>query len=711
VIGFLPALIAIQSDQVEHTFTWVADRPVKSVTLAGSFNNWDKRATSMRVGADGKTWTVTLRLNPGKHSYKFVADDETWMVDPNGKSEADGTGNTNSVLLIVPSDYAAPASPNDGVIATSALRHLTEIPDFNYDRGRLTLSLRARPNDLAQASVVVNGKRYAMQNAGGDDLYQRYVAHVPWNRRSDVAYTFELRDGAKTTTFGPEGLAGGTFRVSAKTFRPFEVPGWVERGVLYHIFPDRFENGSKANDPAGVQPWNTPPTYFNRYGGDIAGVRQRMGHLKALGVDTVYFNPIFKAPSNHRYDATDFLQVAPDFGTNEEFARLTRELKSNGIRTILDGVYNHTAVDFFAFADVVKNGAASKYVNWYTFRGFPVKIQENPNYEAWFNFPSMPKLNLGNPETRKYMLDIPRFWAKNAEIAGWRLDVANEVRMDFWQDFRKVVKGIDKNNWIVGEVWGDGSPWLKGDQWDSVMNYRFRGAVLGFVSKDGSGKPSEFMNSLMGVYASYAPQVSRNMMNLLGSHDTPRILTLCGGDRDLAKLAALIQFTWVGAPSIYYGDELGMEGDKDPDNRRGMRWDLANPQNDFLNLYRTLIKVRRSTPVLQSGDPLPLLADDAQGTAAYARVLNRDVALVALNRSAEPRTVRLDLRKLPVRPRALRDALGGQTVRPQSDGTILISLAPKSGAVLIPQSGSSSRTRLGNGSRRPATALSRAVAQ
>lgn len=684
--------LAPQTEVVAHTFAVTFDRPATQVYVAGTFNNWDKRATKMAIGADGRTYSATVRLQPGKHQYKFVLDEDTWITDPKGVSEADGNGNTNSVLLVLPKDYVKDAKPGDSEIAVSALQHSTESPYFNYDRGRLTVSLRARPNDLDTVALELDGgRRIPAKFEKIDELYGRYIVSIPWDRKQDLTYAFFIKSGYRAGIFGPNGFsAPGTIRTAprfkvAKSYQPFEVPEWVEGSVLYQIFPDRFENGDKANDPKDVEPWDAQPQYFNRYGGDVAGVRKRMGHLSALGVNCVYFNPIFKAPSNHRYDATDYLTLDPTFGTNDDFARLTRELKAKGIKTVLDGVYNHTATDFFAFADVRQKGKDSPYADWYTFHSFPVQVKENPNYVAWFNFPSMPKLNLSNPETRKYMLDIPRFWDQKAEIAGWRLDVANEVQMDFWRDFRKVVKGIDKDNWIVGEVWGDGAPWLKGDQWDSVMNYRFRGAVLGFVGKDGNGRPSEFLNGLMSVYNSYAPQVSRNMMNLLGSHDTPRILTLCGDDRDLAKLAAVIQFTWVGAPSIYYGDELGMAGDKDPDNRRGMRWDLATPQNDFLALYRRLVKTRRESRVLQSGDPHPIFTDDAQGTLAYARVLGNDFALVALNRSSQTREVAVPLAGFPARRSTFTNALTGETLKVSPNGHLLVSLPPKAAAVLIPR--------------------------
>lgn len=674
------------TDAVAHTFSLRPEIAVRTVNLAGTFNNWDRQATPMTLQSDGKTYSVTLKLDPGKYQYKFVLNGEIWITDPKGKSVSDGNGNTNTVLFLIPNDYATPASPKDGRVSASALRHETEIPYFNYDRGRLTVSLRVRPGDLASAAVVVGKRRFPMSERKVDELYSRMSASIPWDRKTDLRYFFELKDGRQTFTYSPDKLspssASQSFVVS-KSYQPFVVPNWVEKSVIYQIFPDRFDNGDLKNDPAGVMPWNGKPEYFNRFGGDIAGVEKHLDYLSGLGVSCIYFNPIFKAGSNHRYDTIDYFQVDPEFGTNEELARLTRELKAKGMRTVLDGVFNHTSVDFNAFADVRKNGADSKYTSWYTFHSFPVRVEENPNYVAWFGFSSLPKINVDNPETRDYLLGVPKYWDQHATINGWRLDVANEVSMNYWRSFRKVVKGIDPDNWIVGEEWGDASAWLKGDQWDSVMNYRFRSAALGFISKEGDGSPTHLLDSLFHVYDSYAPQVSRNMMNLLGSHDTPRILTLCGDDRDLAKLGAILQFTWVGTPSIYYGDELGMDGGPDPMNRKGMRWDLATPKNDMLALYRKLVALRNSVPVLQSGDPVRVMADDQTGIAAFARVLGKDCAVVALNRSSRAVKASIPLRDLPIRPKGWTDRLNGQECSVVG-ATIAVTIPAKSGVVLVP---------------------------
>ncbi len=421
-------------------------------------------------------------------------------------------------------------------------------------------------------------------------------------------------------------------------------------------------------------------------GGDMAGVRQHLDYLSALGISGVYFNPVFQSPSNHRYDAEDFKKIDPELGTNAEFAALTRELQSRKIRTVMDFVFNHTATTFSAFQDVRQKGAASPYKDWYFIKSYPVRVGENPNYVAWNNYPSMPKLNLLNPETSDYMLNVVDFWKEQVPLSGLRLDVANEVDMRFWRKLRERAKSLDKQMWIVGEVWGDGSPWLRGDQWDSVMNYQFRDACLGFFA-DEKMSSSQFTTRLMAIHQSYPPQVSRNMMNLLSSHDTPRFLTLCNNDTKLQQLAATVQFTWIGAPSIYYGEELGMTGGGDPDNRRGMEWNKATPDNDMLHYYKRLIQIRNNSHALQSGDPVILWADDKTQTAAYARVLEAETSIVAVNRSRDFQTIEIALPtsidSKKARTVGFRGALNQRNVKADATGKLKIQMRPLSAAILL----------------------------
>lgn len=643
----IAAAALYQSQTVPHRFLYESRRELTNVSVAGSFNGWNKDASPMRRVFGTERWVTTLPIAPGKHQYKFVLNGSEWIVDPKAsRNEDDGAGNVNSILMILPQGYDKPGIRGDGEATKSAILHEQATSNLNLDRGRLSVSLRTRAGDLSAVRLRFGGApAKAMRLESGDEIYEFYRASVPWNGKSALRYNFELRDGSKRWFFGPKGATkkpGPGFILTSRSFTPVVVPSWVEKSVFYQIFPDRFANGSADNDPVNVQPWTAEPTWFNRFGGDVAGVVQRLGHLKSLGVNAVYFNPIMKAPSNHRYDPVDYFQVDPEFGTNDEFAALVKRLKGMGIRTVLDQIFDHSGVTFPPFEDVLQNQQRSKFTDYFFIKSYPVSVRENPPYEAWFGFPSMPKLNLKNRALRDYLLRSVDFWQDKVGIAGWRLDVANEVPQFFWKELRKRVKARDPEAYIVGEAWGDAGQWLKGDQWDASMNYPWRDAVVKFVA-EGKMKAGAFLNRLMATYRLYAPQVSRNQLNMISSHDTPRFLTLAGGDRELAKLGAIVQFTWVGSPSIYYGEELGMEGGADPLNRRPMRWDLSSNKNDMLAFYKRLVALRLRSKVLQQGDPFTLGAWDSDEVAAYGRVLGQAVAVIAINRSERDQTKEIDL--------------------------------------------------------------------
>ncbi len=688
------AFAAFQS--VDRAFTYVADRPLKSVSLAGTFNNWDKGAAPMAVGSDGRTWTTSLRLPYGRVQYKFVLDGSDYVVDPRGKTVDDGNGHQNSELTVVPDDFAEPAAPRDGRIATSVLTHVPELPDANVDRGRLTLKLRTRRDDVAAVELRPEiGTPVRMTRVASDDLTDTYQASLPAGR---LTYRFALADGRTWRLFGKEGLDKPTpFVYDPATAKRIEVPNWPEGGVVYQIFPDRFANGDKSNDLPGTLPWGSTDLKFgSRLGGDVAGVRQHLSYLEALGIRTAYFTPVFDSPSYHRYDARSYTKIAPDFGTNADFALLTKQLRARGIRTVMDFAFNHTANDGLWFGDLRKNGETSKYRDFYFPKSFPIQVKENPNYVAWFGYPSMPKLNQGNPAVRAACIAAVDYWRENASLAGVRLDVAQEIDPTLWRELRTHEKAVSPDFWIVGENWGDGTPWFGGDQWDSQMGYQFRDAALAFFP-DAKTTPTQFMDRLMTVYSMYPPQVSRNVMTLIGSHDTPRFLTLCKGDGALLRLAATVQLGWPGAPMVYYGDELGMTGGPDPMNRKGMAWSAAKSDNSMLRFYKRMIAVRNANPALQAGDPLPLMTDDAKDVLAFARVIpalrsaerkgtgdGEQAGLIALNRGEKRQTLSLSLPS-SMKGKALVDALSGRRYAP---GTALsLDLGPKTAIVLVPATG------------------------
>lgn len=679
----------------QHEFVYVANAPLRSVSVAGTFNQWNKEANPLALSFDGKTWRAVVKIAPGRHQYRFVLEGTRWVSDPRApRAEDDGHGNVNSVLVVLPPEYATPARKGDGKITATALRHTRRSPDVNLDRGHLSLSLLARPGDVERIDVLIGGRRRPMALLSEDEVAARYQAQVPWDGKSALRYSFDLTDGPRSWRFGSRGLTKrstvNSFLLDPKEFRPIVVPNWVERTVFYQIFPDRFDNGDRSNDHPATAGWDEGPTWFNRFGGDAAGVLRRIGYLGHLGVNGVYLNPVMRAPSNHRYDPVDFYRVDPEIGTNEEFAALTKALQRAGVRVVLDQIFDHVGTTFPPFVDLLKNQQQSRYRDWFFVKRWPVEVKRDPPYEAWYGAESMPKVNLAHPGVKAYLLESVDYWHRNASLSGWRLDVANEVPAWFWREFRIRVKAIDPNAWIVGEVWSEASEWLQGDQWDASMNYPWRDAVLRFIAR-GETKPSQFLRSLMSVYGLYAPQVSRNQLNLLSSHDTPRFLTEAKGDRSLQRLAAVVQFAWPGAPSVYYGEEVGMEGRRDPDNRRPMRWDLVGADNEMLAHYRRLIALRTGSRVLQQGDPVALPCFDSQQVACFARRLGSETSWVALNRSTRTQTINLALGSDA--PKRFIDALSARRLVANRKGVVRLTIAPKS-AVLALQATESNLTLL-----------------
>jgi cyclomaltodextrinase / maltogenic alpha-amylase / neopullulanase len=407
------------------------------------------------------------------------------------------------------------------------------------------------------------------------------------------------------------------------------VPDWITDAIFYQIFPERFANGDTTNDPPGTIPWGRTPTPKNYFGGDLRGIREHLDYVASLGVNTLYLNPIFTSNSNHKYHADDYMSIDPAFGNDEEFKALVDACHQRGIRIILDGVFNHSGTGLFAFKDIKEKGEKSRYVKWYNIYSFPVGPPDKPNYECWWGYGDLPKLMTGNPEVRKYIFDVTAKWMSFG-IDGWRLDVPNEVPHAFWIDWRKHVKQLNPEAYIVGEIWDDAQPWLQGDQFDGVMNYQLRAACLNFFVRE-TTSAFQFDTTLRALRRRYTDQVNCGMQNLLGSHDTERLLTLCQGDREKMKLAWVFLMTYIGAPMVYYGDEIGMEGGKDPACRGTMVWDKQKQDTSLLENMRGLIAVRRELSALRHGDVETLAADSASRCFIFARKDGDDAALVILN--------------------------------------------------------------------------------
>jgi cyclomaltodextrinase len=466
-------------------------------------------------------------------------------------------------------------------------------------------------------------------------------------------------------------------RLAAQEVKTF-VPNWVKDVTFYQIFPERFANGDSTNDPPNTEPWGGVPKTNNYFGGDLKGVADHIEYLSRLGVTAVYFNPIFESPSNHKYHTSDYMKIDQHFGNDSVFKQVIDECHKRGMRVVIDGVFNHTGVHFWAFEDIVKNEEKSKYLKWYNVHSFPVASPEKPNYEAWWGLGDLPKLMTDNPEVRKYLFEVTTKWTKMG-VDGWRLDVPNEIPHDFWVQWRKLVKKLNPECYIVGEIWDDATPWLQGDQFDAVMNYRFRGACVGFIALENL-TTTQFDSVLAVQRSQYPDEVNFSLQNLLGSHDTERFLTLCNGDDDKLKLATLFQMTYPGAPMMYYGDEIGMEGGKDPDCRRTMIWDSTKWNTGILEWCRKLVNIRNENPVLREGSFTTVLANNDLKLYGFLRVYGNTKALVVLNNKPTSAEVSSDL--IPMLSETWYDVLHEASIE---KGAKALIVPERSGIILISQ--------------------------
>lgn len=414
------------------------------------------------------------------------------------------------------------------------------------------------------------------------------------------------------------------------------VPNWVQDAVFYQIFPDRFANGDASNDPPNVQPWGSPPTSVNFQGGDLRGIINRFDYLLDLGITAIYLNPIFQSPSNHRYNTYDYYKIDPKLGDINDFRALLDIAHRNDVCVILDGVFNHCGRGFYAFNDLLENQQNSPYKDWFHPLRFPINAYspgQAKDYLAWWGIKSLPKFNTNTPTVRRYLLDIARYWIEQG-ADGWRLDVPNEIDDDsFWAEFRDTVKSVNPDAYLVGEIWTADPRWVGDGHFDGLMNYPVRDCLLHTLTSANTDTFSCVgrLESLLhmypreNVYAMYVP---------LGSHDTSRILTKVHQDVDRVKLAMVFQFAYPGAPAIYYGDEIGLQGGEDPGCRGAFPWDEQQWNLELRNWVKTLITLRKRYACLRRGDYKHLFGDDLQHCYAFARTLGDEKIAVLINASS-----------------------------------------------------------------------------
>lgn len=477
------------------------------------------------------------------------------------------------------------------------------------------------------------------------------------------------------------------------------TPDWVKHAVFYQIFPDRF---AKSTNPSvfmwrsqNLEPWEAPPTYTGYKGGDLWGVIAELDRLEALGINALYFTPIFQSACNHRYHTHDYYQVDPLLGGNEAFAALIEAAHEREIKIVLDGVFNHASRGFFFFNDILENGASSAWLDWFQVTKWPLSPYDGSkpaNYVSWFDIRALPQFNHDNPQVREYLMQVGEYWIKQG-IDGWRLDVPNEiVAPGFWQEFRSRIKAINPDAYIVGEIWGNASKWLDGTQFDGVMNYLFATPTVAFTAGDQvirkhvtSSEYSPYPKISAGKYARkikdllslYPWEIQLAQLNLLNSHDTSRLVTLVGEDDSSVALAALLLFTFPGAPCIYYGDEVGLAGARDPDCRRGFPakpdWDLEK-----LSLYKKLIALRHQYPALRVGNYEVLSAQDS--VYVFKRSLDTQEVIVAINVAEKAEIEVIETKDLVSQTHKV--IYGEAQLSPLKEGQLELLLPPRSGCVI-----------------------------
>ncbi len=561
-------------------------------------------------------------------------------------------------------------------------------------------------------------------------------------------------------------LTIGCVQVKVELTRQFETsksftPHWTHEAVWYQIFPERFRNGDPSNDPDiesldgtwpydkqeswsvmpwgddwyKLQPWeeaNGRGFYYNgqlrRYGGDLNGIIEKLDYLTELGVNALYLNPIFESPSLHKYGCVYYHHVDNNFGgqpetdealweqedpgdpatwvwttADQEFLRLIEEVHARGMKIIIDGVFNHVGIPFWALQDVREKGPESEYVDWFTIHSFddPSTPEDEFDYEGWYGIKDLPELKEDDQgliqPVRDHLHAVVRRWMDPNDdgdpsdgIDGWRLDVAEKVNIRFWKEFRTWVDDINPNAYITGEIWWEdfgqnkmfnAAPWLEGDAFHSVMNYRFGDAVYRYLIWDKKQiSAEEFSGLIRQVIEDYGYETVLQLQNVIDSHDNERLASACVNpdlvidhdsnvqynseyqvrkpnsfERQVQRQVIGMQFLMPGTPYIYYGDEVGMWGADDPDERKPMVWsdieyemeshhpfgaergrDPVNVDISMLQYYKGLIKLRKSHPALTVGDYHEILIDDERGLFAFERAHGDDRVLAVFNGSRKP---------------------------------------------------------------------------
>lgn len=412
----------------------------------------------------------------------------------------------------------------------------------------------------------------------------------------------------------------------------FSPPTWVEKTIWYQIFPDRFYKANAESDSAHLQNWKDPKELgqYAFLGGNITGVTQKLDYLEELGVNGLYLTPIFEAPTVHKYDTSDYFKIDAAFGTKQDLKELVNLAHEKGMHLILDGVFNHCGVEFAPFQDVMLKGAESKYRDWFYIHQFPIIDASGkliPTHYRHF-VPTMPKLNTQNREVQDYLIEVAVYWMKEADIDGWRLDVANEIDHHFWRKFREAVKNVKKEAYIVGEIWHNAQPWLDGSQFDGVMNYPLTKPILEWMAAERIDTAT-FCDSFIESVVQYSSNQHAGMFNLLDSHDTDRIVHYAKHDLLRVNACYALLFILPGSLSLYYGSENYLEGGEDPENRKPMHFDSIKLKESILP---QLIHARRENQPLFNQSTFAFIQCERDSVIIQKEFQNKRVYLFVSNK-------------------------------------------------------------------------------
>lgn len=502
---------------------------------------------------------------------------------------------------------------------------------YPLDEKRLVVSIKTG-YDVKRVRIV-QGDPFENGILGGSEgwdgvpcevVFQKRLANQIWWTTTlepdykRLKYYFELETDTETWFYFEDGfLTPEQFSMKGRSRQCFvfpwmnssdvnQVPSWVNDTIWYQIFPERFCNGNPSLNPENVCEWREEGSVSNKefFGGDFAGIQSKLDYLTDLGISGIYLTPINLSPSSHKYDTTNYRRIDPHFGSEEEFKQLVSEAHNRGIRVMLDGVFNHCGAEFEPWRDVVEHGPKSQYYDWFLINSWPFDFSKgaarNKQYYSFAFYDQMPKLNTNHPQVRQYLIEICRQWITEYDVDGIRLDVANEVSHTFCKELRQQLKSVKPDVYILGEIWHDALPWLRGDEFDAVMNYPLAESIQDFWV-DRFLTKEDFEHTINRCYTRYQQQTNDVLFNLLDSHDTKRLRSSVRNlDEFYQQLAAL--FLMPGSPCIFYGTEIAMEGSFDPDCRRCMPWQRieSGEFTEVTKIIQKLIALRKKEPLLKS---------------------------------------------------------------------------------------------------------------